>query len=497
MYAIERNGNRGGIAELFALGPSDLTLSNMRRQIWMSGAFGINRYLLAISQLDLRVRISEDSYHTDTMTAWLSSFSPSQPWFPHISILGESAKKAARFALKERAPLVNVIYPYKILPVNMILNELVEKQITWNILGEGEKPTAKYFLKWGDCGSVLSGNIEGWEIRPLDTLQSIAAAIAAANPDRTRVTLPDGMLAPDIFLQLYKDGSVLAVDFSGKERELVLVRDGEKYPFTMYPAGVIALEKGENPLAPDNPTFVKNADGKWKVILNKPNTMRPDFGDAKAVGFTIESPMEITFAIRQYGGTPKLLLDGEELSVTQSCIVLPEGFKNLYAQKRVKLEAGMHVLKLENDAVDYPYMPLIFITGNFSEEKDVLRPYKDDGVGLFGYVGKLTQICEMKIPEKARFVSVDTGDLTSEFFIDGVSQGVKMWPPFKWEIPFDLAGKTAKVELVRYTSLGRLFGDFNFFKKVLVMPKFTRILREFRPANDGMLAPYCPISFEN
>lgn len=44
MYAIEKRGNKGGLIELFAIGPTDMPYQKLRRQIWLAAAFGMNRY---------------------------------------------------------------------------------------------------------------------------------------------------------------------------------------------------------------------------------------------------------------------------------------------------------------------------------------------------------------------------------------------------------------------------------------------------------------------
>ncbi len=448
MYAIEKNG-RGGLAELFALGPCDTLLSTYRRQIWLASAFGVNRYLLAISQTDLRQKGTDDIY-AGGMSSWLSSFSTSQPWFEKISVLAEDAKNAARFSEKEKSPLVSVVYPYEVVDMNLLLVALVEKQISWKLVKENEQVKTKYRLHLSKNG-IECKNATG------KTLQDIIDCIDKQECNRALIAEKSDLLAKDIFIQHYKDGSFLAVNFTDKKRELVLQRNGKKIDIVMQPMGILALEKDENPKQVSN-KIISASQPQWDIEINRPNTLRPSFVKSDTFEFSTTENMKLSFAIRNHGRAVELSLDGKKLNGSKLCEVLPDGFKNLYRQVDVNISAGKHSLKLENNAIDGAYSPIVCITGCFSENQNILSRYKNNGYGLNGYVGKIKQTTNITIPPNATSIEFNTQGMVSELFIDGKSYGTKMWYPFRWDIPKNINGKNVEVKLVRFTSMARCFG---------------------------------------
>lgn len=100
------------LGELFALGPCDTPFGIYRREIWQVAAFGVDTYVLAISQLDLRVRLSDDPYLTYFMSTYMNSWTPNQSWFYDLKNFSEDAKTAAYFAKKDRFCEIAVRYKY-------------------------------------------------------------------------------------------------------------------------------------------------------------------------------------------------------------------------------------------------------------------------------------------------------------------------------------------------------------------------------------------------
>ncbi len=449
-YAIRNNAHqKGGLAELFALGPCDIDISRVRRHIWLCASFGINRYLLAISQSDLRTKISDDPHHGESFTQWLSSFSASQPWFEKISVLGEDAKKAAKFALKTPDSRVAIIYPYAIKDMSTYLKVLADNQISWKLFKEGDKIDAPYVITFCDRGMRI-GNSTEFDI--FRVVQSLNKKL----PNRTVVVNEYGELAKDIFVRPYKDGSVIVVNFTKRKRNLFLVRNGKKEPMTIYPEGVVALEKHE--VAPFDKDDIVKANCNWTVELNKHNTIRPSFKKSKTYTFELTKAMQLTFSVRNLGLVPEYEIDGKKLVADAPCMEIPEGFIPVFKQGSVKLEAGKHTITMTNVVADYAYLPLLIVSGNFSVEGNVISPHENDGKGLYGYIGKVAQTAQVQIAKDVNSVAFDTKGLSAELFINGKSCGAKMWAPFEWDIPTDVKGTKAEIKLVRYTTLGRIFG---------------------------------------
>ena len=451
-YAIEKNGRAGGMAELFALGPCDIDISRVRRHIWLSAAFGVNRYLLAISQSDLRTKISDDPHHGESFTCWLSSFSSSQPWFEKLSVLGEEAKKAAKFALKEPDAKVSIEYPYTIKDMSVYLKILVDNQISWKLIKEGEKSDCPYSVKFCERGMLVGKSTFFDMFRVVQFLQDKMDEIKK----RPVVLDSCGFLAKEIFIQSYKDGSVIVVNFTKQKRNLFLVRDGKKEPMTIYPEGVVALEKGE--IAPFDKVEAIESNCAWFVELDRQNTIRPSFKKSKKYEFVLTHPMELTFSVRNLGLVPEFEIDGKKLVAQSACLEIPKGFAPIFKQGKVKLASGKHTIEMTNVVADYAYLPLLIVSGNFSQSGNVLSLHKNDGQGLFGYIGKVAQTTKVEIAKDISTLAFDTNGLSAELFINGKSYGTKMWAPFEWKIPDNIKGTIAEIKLVRYTTLGRIFG---------------------------------------
>ncbi len=61
-----------------------------------------------------------------------------------------------------------------------------------------------------------------------------------------------------------------------------------------------------------------------------------------------------------------------------------------------------------------------------------------------------------------------------------------MWGAFEWEIPVELRGKSADVKLVRYTTLGRIFGD-------IAHHDWLGGHKIFAPKNSDTIEPIAPM----
>ena len=53
----------------------------------------------------------------------------------------------------------------------------------------------------------------------------------------------------------------------------------------------------------------------------------------------------------------------------------------------------------------------------------------------------------------------DTGAAPAEAFWNGVSLGVRLWPPFEWTLPAAAAGTEVELSFAVSTSIAPMFGD--------------------------------------
>ena len=491
MYAADKRGNKGALAELFALGPVDMPLSKMRSQIWLAAAHGVNRYVTAINQIDLRIKISDDPYHLDAFASWLSSLTPNQPYFEDFNILAQDSKKAASFAVKGRHIDIGVRYPYAIAPVEKILRELAKRQIQYKILSESDSAAGLKFVA-NPVGDEIFEESTG---RRFSSAEDFAEWLAANYVPRDLFVESDGSRAKNIFVRSYVGGDVLAINFDKHERNLLLTHaDGTKSNVQLPPFGVEIFSCKQTESAKPKVNLEYVLSSSWRVDLDKPNTLHADFKDG-TFSFILESPMSLAFAVRDFCGAKSLKLDGKELPLSKPCAVLPKGFSNLYAQtKEVSLEAGKHVLEVEKSVQEFAYMPICLITGRFSNDGiSRISSYNLDGKGLYGYAGKISQSAKVKIPHKSKVLRADTGNIVSELFIDGKSLGSRAWYPFEWDIS-KYAGREADIKLVRKPSFGGIFGK-KLASKKFANPWANGVFRAFKPSNEKPFEPIAKIEF--
>lgn len=446
-HGIRHAGN-GGLAELFALGPADMTLARMKKMIRLTGMFGVDHYVLAVAQLDMRGNVEKNSY--------FNPYSRTQPWFRALKQLGEDAAFSAEIAEKPFTPEVQIRYPGMPRPLNDLLIQLIDRQRNWSVISEEESGNAPFILRLEQDGITEERSGRTWI-----SIEVFLKDFDEMAPPRVYVSEADDRRARDLFLRSYCDGSTEVVNLSRspEERALKLHRNGRIVPFTLAFDGTASF-------------------GGWKIELDRPNLKRLEF-ESGLCRITAKKPLSgLTLALRNYGGTAELLLDGAPVAAAEECRSLPQGFRELYRETPpFDLPAGEHLLELAVSAPDYPYLPVAFFAGEFADGTDGLDRYAGDGAGLGSYIGKLIQQGEVDIPADAALLRLETDGLYTELFLDGESLGERAWPPFAWRIPERFAGRRVQFRLERYTSCGPMFGS-----------------RAFEPAagGNGWLQTYAP-----
>ena len=78
-------------------------------------------------------------------------------------------------------------------------------------------------------------------------------------------------------------------------------------------------------------------------------------------------------------------------------------------------------------------------------------------LGLAGFVGTATWTACVRVPGVR--VAADTGNAPAEAFWNGVSLGVRLWPPFEWSLPVSAAGTEGDLSFAASTSIAPMFGD--------------------------------------
>lgn len=435
-HGIRRTGN-GGLAELFALGPCDMSLARMKKTMRLAGMFGVDHYVLAVAQLDMRGNVEKCNY--------FNPYSRTQPWFRALKLLGEDAALSADIAGKPFHPEIQIRYPGVPRLLNDLLMQLVERQRSWSVINAEESGSAAFILRLEQEGITEERSGRTWS-----SVEVFLNDLEKRSPLRVYVTESDGSRARDIFLRNYADGSIEVVNLSRspQERALLLHRNGQAIPF---------------PLAFDGTASF----GGWKIELDRPNLKRLDFENGLCRVVVRETLPAVTLALRDYGGRVELRLDGKPIEAKSVCTSLPQGFRELYRETLpFDLPAGEHRFEMAATTRDYLYLPCAFLTGEFADQGDGLARYAGDGAGLGNYIGKLSQQGEVDIPADATLLRLETDNLFSELFLDGESLGERAWDPFAWRIPERFAGRRVQLRLERYTSCGPMFGTRAFEPEV-------------------------------
>lgn len=489
-YAIEKNGNKGGLAELFAMGPCDLPMGVFRRSIWQSALFGIDTYVLAISQLDFRVRISSDPYLSMFMSTYFNTFTPSQSWFFDLNLLADDSRRAKIFAHKERIYPVQVIYPYNPdVDFSGLLGAMSRNQISFALIKDGDTQSAEVVLLPNDDGTYN-------ELRSGKKFANAEETIKwlATRSLQNISVFDNGKRVDDVFVREYKDGSFAILNY-GSDRTLNVEAFGDKFTAYFPSFGVIykdAASKESNVISKYH-VGEKISLEDTVVKLEGTNTIRPIFEKSKTFNFVVSTPIKVRFSLRNYDGFPDLLLDGKPIEC-QNTEPVVLGFKGLYKRSgEILLEKGPHKLELKNDIHEYPYMPVVVIDGMFSFKDGIISPYRNNGKYIDGAMGRIVQTSKVQIPNSAKKIRADPDDAVCELFIDGQSLGTRAWRPFEWEIPAEYAGKNAELKLVRKLDCSRIFGKEMFFSDFAKKYKATI---SYRPlSTEKTLKAVCELEF--
>ena len=466
------------LAELFSLGPADMPLGKIRQMIWITALHGVNHYVMSVAPVDARGNMQK---------RWYMTFNPTQPWFKALKELGEDAQKASLYAGKESDYKIAVRYPQTLTASTLFnpdnvkpafqLAELLGNLYDWQwnpILIEEETEDVSVYESVISIG--LNGITEEKTGAFFHSFDELAVWLEQNIRRDIRVENTSGGLADNILLKKFKDNSICVVSLSDKSQgELTLKLDnGETCIFEMPEYGVFTYEPGQVSSIKKNVLPI-SPDELMEYKLTAPNAMRVFFDESGKCEFYLDKDIDnVTLVARKFGDavslfgdTVSLKLDEKEVLVIQSCQLLPEEFKNLYMESdKLTLKKGKHLLSLIDKKRDYTYLPSAFLFGDFSLKKDnqlgqlsetlSIRSFKNQG--LLNYAGGI-EFKKTETLNGKEYISIDTGGLVAEVFINGQSIGRKAWAPFLWKIPLKYRNKTVDLRIFITTSIQPLFGE--------------------------------------
>lgn len=449
-----RRNKKGAMAELFALGPCDISYANKRSIIFLCSCFGINNYFLATSHFDMRGNM----YITD----YFNLFTPDTPDFGGTRLLSEQAKIAALLAEKDFVPKVYIRYPTEICARHLhkelnlmrffkLVNYLTYNQIQWKYLDEQDEANGTPVIEFTDELEYL---VEGKKLTLDEVLEKFSTEPCVTNLD--------GKTNEGIFVRKFDDGTVVVLNLYAPEGFYLI--DGKKVylenkAVRVYNGNVEEYKQKEKHCV--SPEF--------RVTYCNENMIRTMFVDEqKKAEIECLADMDVTFAVR---GDVKATLSGNELECEiKESDRLTFGLRKLYnLSETVTLKKGVTVIESENDR---KYLPSVFVMGDFACEshgaeicKTVIKPRKytyKPGETLSDY-GKVELTARLHVPSDAKAIELEVASLYTEVYINGAFAGERIYSPYVFQIDEKYKNETVELKIIQYSNIGPVFGDVDYY----------------------------------
>ena len=437
-----RAAGAGGIAELFACGPCDTPPATLRDMVRLAARHGAARFLVCMEAMDQRGLVEKHGYlaPTGSLHPW---------WERHGALFAAEARRLA--SEPSSAPSVAVRFPFR--------------------------------------GAALAARAGG----PNPPLADLLRALDAAGLSPLLVGEDEPTDLPLVF-SLSADGTV-SEERSGRHfPDAASTASEMRNAHCAVSARSQSAPQQETPRTPRTPREISSA---WTLSLSAPNLLRVTFGPDKSGTIHVAEPLRARFVLRDYapgfavglesgrhvdeladlGANERQVrreaepyafeLDGRPLLPAAPCTSLRAGFAPLYRETApVDLAPGVHRLRIARGAPDDNYfLPALLLAGDFVVLGGRLSPRPSAPVpaapladlGLAGFVGTATWTARVRVPGGR--VAADTGNSPAEAFWNGVSLGVRLWPPFEWSLPASAAGTEGELAFAVSTSIGPMFGD--------------------------------------
>ena len=479
--AAIRTVKNGGLAELFAIAPTDVAPSRIEQMIWLAAMFKIDHYVMAVAAVDIRGNYEKSRY--------FNPMNYTSPWFSGYEDLGKSAASAATFAGKDIMTEVYVRYPKNAAIKTFytekegVINErlyevlkvLVREQYQWQLLDEDEE--------------TLGDSIPVIEITDAEEF-SVREVVENIKVERSLYVLENGALADELFVRKFTDGSCVILDLkdSSEKRELLIVDGDQKIPIVLLGRGHYIV--GESPW--DKRDVICDIHPEFSMELSHKNTIRCNLNKKHLeYSFTVvEEIKNVALAVRNYRYGGEIFLDGQRISANQICDAFTKGINELYRfTDPFTLSPGVHTVKVSVAAESEMYLPTCFVCGEFSaDDTDTLRklPRRVSSGDLSRsvlsqYTGRIDFEADIKVPDGECAIEMDGADLYMRLYVNNRYLGARM-AGYRWEIPKEYQGQTVRFRMEQYTTIAPMFGritdavnkedfDWNWLKTKDVFPK--------------------------
>ena len=515
--AILHRGN-GGLVELYACGPANHVPATLRNVMWQCAFHGIDHYITCMDVMDERGLVEKHGYLSPTgpIHPWYEKHARvladearvAAAWARKTVAEREVAVRypnrlASQLAIAGRKGVTGP-------DLYGLLKTLELNQFTCRLVDEDESTDLPLVFTCRTDGRYAEERTGKVDL----TAEAALALCRERLPATFKVLEQDGTPATDVLVRTYADGSSAVLNLQPfSERTLVAERNGTRTPFTLPARGVVlfgaaggtcggrgatALPSG-SPGGLALPSAVRSlANVDWDLALSAPNLRRVNFDDARKGALTVAAPLKgvrlvtrdcaMSYAVTPSGRPVGLNeqpakgetvirhiaepyafeMDGAKVESPESCTSLRPCYDPLYRQtKPFDLAAGERRFAIALGEADKNFFfPALFLAGDFAVFNGVLMPRPKGKVrlgplathGLADFTGTATWSAEVMVPKAAR-LRLATGGRLTQVKLDGKDLGVRAWAPFEWNVPAELAGKKAKLEISVSTSVQPMLGD--------------------------------------
>ena len=452
-------GENGAMAELFGLGPCNLSYNTKRCAIFLAACFKINHYFMGCSHLDMRGNMK--------ITDYFNNISADQPDFAGMKLLSLEAEKAAAYAKKDFIPDVYIKYPAEIVAKNYtnnikyepflkLINALSSRQIQWKYtLSDKNEQNIPVI----DFDNSLNGTLN-------DIAYPEAYELCDLLSPHITVTNLDGSLPEGIFVRRFSEGSFIVLNLFGKADDYII--DGKKV--FLYKQDVY-ISDSEECCYQNSPK--EKIDAKLKLTFSTENMTRPIFSsESPNAEIFCEQDTLITFAVRN-GATA--FLDGEKIITSdKNNDKLSQGIKSLYTtSETLSLAKGFHTL---TSGKDFKYLPSVFIVGDFKAtdishniNRTVVQKRKSSFKSgeCFSDYGGVKFCLALTVPAGAKAIELVGANLYTRMFIGETLVDEKICYPYIFKIDSGFSGKKIKLTFEQFSSIAPIFGNLEFYTKVI------------------------------
>ncbi len=441
--------NKGAMAELFALGPCDMSYAKKRCMIYLAACHKIDHYFLAISHMD----ISGNMHVCD----FFSDFAVAQPDFGGMRLLSEEAKIACELAKKDYSPDLYIRFPTEISLKNAssdfdltilfsLLNELVCHGIQWKYI-LNEVPTDAPIIELNDTLQlILNGN-------------AVSIGNVISRFDKKAITDIDGECVKGIFRRRFNGGTSVILNLYAPKGKYVI--DGE----------IVYLHEHDVLLNKTNlPTKKEAIKSSFMVNYCNPNIIRLMYlNDSKVAFACADCELNVRFAVRK--GTD-IKIDGVSPLLDTDYNPLPKGICEHYSiTKEQSIKLDKIIIECQNDL---KYMPSAMVIGDFSADiingeacgVKLTKRKRAYNVGeKIADFGKIEFLARVRVPQGVTGIELLGTKLYTVLYFEGELSGEKITTPYIFNVEKELWDKEIELKIVQFSSIGPIFGDVDYWDK--------------------------------